>query len=220
MNKHKKSREILINHLISSGYLSTPEVISAMRAVKRHKFIPKDFSQAAYSDQPLPISDRQTISAPHMVAMMTELLDVKIDSKILEIGSGSGYQAAVLAEIAKDGKIYTIERIPALAEFARENLKNCGYKNVKIIIGDGTLGYAKCATFDRILVTAGAPKIPDELIKQLSIGGKMVIPVGDKFQQELVVIEKQENELIKKKLGGCFFVPLIGKDGHNENSYY
>jgi protein-L-isoaspartate(D-aspartate) O-methyltransferase len=163
--------------------------------------------------------DGQTISAPHMVAIMTELLDVKTDSKILEIGAGSGYQAAVLGEIAKKGGIYTVERIKRLAEFAEKNLKDCGYKNVFVIVGDGTLGYEEKAPYDRIIVTAGAPKIPGALIDQLADKGKMAIPVGGRFQQELIMVEKDKRGIIKKNCGGCIFVPLIGKDGY-ENDYY
>lgn len=212
--KYKTKRKNLIEYLISSGYLSKPEVIEAMIKVERHKFIPEDYIFEAYSDRPLPVMNGQTISAPHMVAMMTELLDIKRDSKILEIGSGSGYQAAVLAELAREGEIYTIERMPRLAEFAEKNLKKCGYENVFVIVGDGTLGYEEKAPYDRIIVTAGAPKIPDKLLAQLGDKGKMVIPVGGKFQQELIIIEKEKGEIIEKKLGVCVFVPLIGKNGH------
>lgn len=215
-NEYKTKRKKLVRHLISSGYLSKPEVIDAMLAVERHKFIPRDYTLEAYSDRPLPVGNGQTISAPHMVAMMSELLDVKVASKILEIGAGSGYQAAVLAEIAKKGEIYTIERIAQLAKFAEKNLKNCGYENVYVIVSDGTLGYEENAPYDRIIVTAGAPKIPDALIKQLGDGGKMAIPIGDRFYQDLILIEKNNGKIIEKTHGGCVFVPLIGKNGHRE----
>ena len=214
--EYETKRKNLIEHLISSNYLSKKEVIDAMLAVERHKFILDDFISEAYSDRPLPVMNGQTISAPHMVAIMTELLDVKNDSKILEIGAGSGYQAAVLAEIAKEGTIYTIERIPQLAEFAEKNLKNCGYENVFVIVGDGTQGYEEKAPYDRIIVTAGAPKIPNALIEQLGDKGKIVIPVGGRFQQELIMIERKNGRINKKSCGGCVFVPLIGRDGHSE----
>jgi len=190
-----------------------------MLAVERHKFIPENYISEAYHDWPLPVMDGQTISAPHMVAMMTELLDVRLSSKILEIGAGSGYQAAVLAEIARKGEIYTIERIQKLAEFAEKNLKNSGYENVFVIVGDGTLGYKEKAPYDRIIVTAGAPKIPDALIEQLGDKGKMAIPVGGRFHQELILVEKNKGKITKKNCGGCVFVPLIGKNGYAKDYY-
>ncbi|ODS36876.1 protein-L-isoaspartate O-methyltransferase [Candidatus Altiarchaeales archaeon WOR_SM1_SCG] len=207
-------RKNLIKHLISSGYLSKPEVIDAMLSVERHKFLPENYISEAYSDRPLPVMKGQTISAPHIVAIMSELLDVKLNSKILEIGAGSGYQAAVLAEIAKTGEIYTIERIKNLAEFAERNLKKCRYENVFVIAGDGTLGYEEKAPYDRIIVTAGAPGIPRALVEQLSDKGKMVIPAGRRFYQNLIMIEKNEGRITKKNCGGCVFVPLIGKNGY------
>ena len=215
--EYETQRKNLIEHLISSGCLSKKEVIKAMLAVPRHRFIPECYSSEAYYDHPVPVMDGQTISAPHMVAIMTELLDVKIDSKILEIGAGSGYQAAVLAEIAREGEIYTIERIPALATFAEKNLKECGYKNVHVITGDGTLGYKEKATYDTIIVTAGAPKIPPALVEQLADKGKLAIPVGGRFYQELMLIGKDGTHVTEKTLGGCIFVPLIGKDGYAQD---
>lgn len=204
---YETERENLIESLKTRGYLSSPCVIEAMLKVQRHKFVPENLQSEAYLDTPLPIGQGQTISAPHMVAIMTEALDVKENHKILEIGTGSGYQAAVLAEIAKYGEVYTIERISELAEQAKKNL--AGYKNVEVIIADGTLGYQKEAPFDRIIVTAGALDIPQTLINQLKDCGKMLIPVGGRFFQDLILVEKREGKIIKKNLGGCMFVPLI-----------
>ena len=212
MNR-KTERKELVDHLIDSGYLSTPRVIDAMRKVKRHRFVPAGEGKSAYSDRPLHIGSDQTISAPHMVAIMTEHLDIEVDNKILEIGAGSGYQAAILAEIVKKGKIYTVERLPEIAERAKSSIEECGYKNVSIIVGDGTMGYKAEAPYDRIIVTAGAPKIPQSLVDQLGDNGKLLIPVGDRFYQELMLVEKRGEEIIERRLGGCVFVPLIGEEG-------
>ncbi len=200
---------------MASGYLKTSIVINAMSKVRREEFVTEEQKDYAYHDCPLPIGHGQTISAPHMVAIMTEALDVREEQKILEIGAGSGYQAAVLAEIVKKGEIITVERIPEVAEFARENLKKAGYKNVDVIVGDGTLGYTEEAPYDRIIVTAGAPKIPDALAEQLADNGRLLIPVGGSWCQELVSLDKKSGNLERKNLGGCMFVPLIGKDGWN-----
>ena len=206
-------RKRLIDNLVLTGYLNKPEVIKAMSTVPRHLFIPEDQKRHAYEDRPLPIGRGQTISAPHMVAIMTENLDVEKYNKILEIGSGSGYQAAVLAEIASEGFIHTVERIPELVEMSIKNLHKAGYKNVEVIVGDGTQGYQSRSPYDRIIVTAGSPKIPQMLIEQLGENSKMLIPVGGQIYQDLISVEKRNNEVIKKNLGGCMFVPLIGEDG-------
>lgn len=206
-------RKRLINHLISSGYLSKPEVIDSMMKVPRHRFVPESEQHSAYVDMPLSIGYGQTISAPHMVAMMTEYLDVKPHHKVLEIGTGSGYQAAVLAEILNEGMLYTVERIPELAKKAEKNLRDCGYSNVHVIIGEGTKGYNEESPYDRIIVTAGAPRAPKALLDQLNDKGKLLIPIGGRMLQELVLIEKYEEGFREKKLGGCVFVPLIGENG-------
>lgn len=204
---YETERKNLIESLKEKGYLSSPQVIEAMLKVERHNFVPENLKDEAYLDTPLPIGQGQTISAPHMVAIMTEALDIKPDHKILEIGTGSGYQATVLAEIAKKGKVYTVERIPELAEQAKKNL--AGYKNVEVIIANGTLGYQKESPYDRIVVTAGAQEIPQALIDQLKDGGKMLIPVGGRFFQDLILVEKKKGKIAKKNLGGCMFVPLV-----------
>lgn len=164
-------------------------------------------------DEPLPIGEGQTISAIHMVGIMAELLEVEEGMKILEIGAGSGYHAAVLAELVGDnGVIYSIERIPKLAEMARRNLERAGYKNVIVLVGDGSRGLPEEAPFDRISVTAAAPKIPEPLMEQLKDGGIMVIPVGRVFQ-ELKVVRKRRNDVIVETWGGVSFVPLVGEHG-------
>ncbi|MCS7097211.1 MAG: protein-L-isoaspartate O-methyltransferase [Candidatus Methanomethylicia archaeon] len=223
----KKSFEIarreLVEKLIREGVLKSQNVIRAMLTVPREEFVLQKYKDLAYLDTPLPILEGQTISAPHMVAIMCELLRLDIGMKMLEIGSGSGYHAAVCAEIVapsnapreKWGHVYTIERIPALVEFARNNLKRCGYiDRVDVILGDGSLGYQEAAPYDRILVTAAAPDVPKPLIEQLNYDGIMVIPVGGSFYQELIVCVKEWNgRIIKYSAGGCVFVPLIGEYG-------
>ncbi len=208
-------KEELIQHLIREGYLKSKEVIEAMRAVPREIFVPEHLREYAYADMPLEIGHGQTISAPHMVAMMLEALQLNENSKVLEIGTGTGYHAAVAAKIAKKGMIYTIERIEELAEKAMENFRKLGIKNVRVFVGDGSMGLPEYAPYTHIYATCSAPKISEKLIEQLAKGGRMVIPVG-RIYGELWLVEK--NDVIKKRnLGGCAFVPMIGKEGYNED---
>ncbi|AGK61604.1 protein-L-isoaspartate(D-aspartate) O-methyltransferase [Archaeoglobus sulfaticallidus PM70-1] len=187
-------------------------VYNAMLKVPRHLFVPYNYRDSAYLDTPLPIGKGQTISAPHMVAIMCELLDLREGHKVLEIGTGRGYHSAIVAEIVgKSGKVITIERVPELAEHAKQTLSSLGYDNVVVIVGDGSKGYEAEAPYDRIYATASAPKIPEPLIDQLKKGGKLVIPVGN-YMQELIVVEK--NDEIKTKVWGAVrFVPLFGEYG-------
>ncbi len=213
---YDEQRRKLIEYLISIGYLKSKSVIEAMLKVPRHLFVPEEYRAFAYDDRPLPIGFDQTISAPHMVALMCEHLDLKPNHKVLEIGAGSGYHACVIGCIVKEGKVIAVERIKELAEKAKENIKKVSLcKNVKIVVGDGTKGYEKEAPYDRILVTAGAPSLPEPLIKQLKIGGKMLIPIGkSKYSQELYLIIKiDKNKIEKKNLGDVAFVPLVGEYG-------
>jgi len=208
-------KEELIQHLIREGYLKSKEVIEAMRAVPREIFVPEHLREYAYADMPLEIGHGQTISAPHMVAMMLEALQLNENSKVLEIGTGTGYHAAVAAKIAKKGMIYTIERIEELAEKAMENFRKLGIKNVRVFVGDGSMGLPEYAPYTHIYATCSAPKISEKLIEQLAKGGRMVIPVG-RIYGELWLVEK--NDVIKKRnLGGCAFVPMVGKEGYNED---
>jgi len=202
--------------LLREEYSLSDKVVEAMKKVPRHLFVPYQYRNEAYVDTPLPIGKGQTISAPHMVAIMCELLDLKPGEKVLEIGTGCGYHAAVVAEIVgKNGKVITIERHPELAERAREILKELGYDNVIVIVGDGSKGYEPEAPYDKIYVTASAPDIPTPLLEQLKPGGKMVIPIGN-FMQYLYVVEKDETGRIeKKKWGAVRFVPLVGEYGFN-----
>lgn len=200
------------------GYIRDSRVAEAMLSVPRELFVPEAYRQLAYDDRPLPIGEGQTISAPSIVARMTELLDVREGHKVLEVGTGSGYQAAVLAMlVGGSGHVWTIERIRSLAEAAEARLRSLGLLGrVTVVVGDGTLGYPPAAPFDRIIVTAAAPSIPQPLVDQLSPGGKLVIPVGSKEEQTLLVITKEEGGLRIARDLEVIFVPLIGKYGWPE----
>ncbi len=214
----KEARKLMVRRLIESGYLSSAPVIRAMELVERHLFLPPDMVDQAYLDTPLQIGEGQTISAPHMVAMMAEALDLRSGLKVLEVGGGSGYHAAVMAELVKpDGKVYSMERIPPLAESARRNLKAAGYeKSVEVIVGDGTKGLQERSPFDRISIAAAAPYVPEPLKQQLSENGKMLIPVGGRWYQELMLVLRDGEHFVEKNLGGCVFVPLIGEFGFKD----
>ena len=202
-------KEQLIRELIEEKWLKTPRVIAAFRAVPREDFVPKEHRKLTYANYPLPIPGGQTISQPLTVAVMTESLAAGRGDKILEVGAGSGYQAAILSEIVgPTGKIITTEIIPELFEFASRNLR--GYENVSVVNTDGSLGYEKEAPYDRIIVTATAPRMPRPLLEQLKEGGRLVIPVGD----TMVIAEKKNGEISEKFLGYYVFVPLRGEHGH------
>ena len=207
----------LVNSLKLQGIIKSKEVENAFLKVPRHLFVPEDLVEDAYVDAPLPIGAGQTISAPHMVAIMLELLELKKGQKVLEIGAGSGWNACLIAEIiGEDGKVYTIERIPEIADFAKRNVEKAGYDNVEVIVGDGTLGYEPAKPYDRIMVTAAAPIIPDPLLKQLRRNGILLAPVGNRFCQELLKVVKEEEVKITKH-GYCVFVPLVGKYGFSSS---
>lgn len=206
----------IVERLKREGYIRNEKVIQALLKVPREEFLPEELKEYAYIDTPLSIGYGQTISAIHMVGMMCEALDLKEGQKVLEVGTGSGYHAAVVAEIVgKDGVVVTIERIPELAERAKKVLKRLGYDNVIVVCGDGTLGYPPLAPYDRIYITAAGPKIPKPLIDQLKDGGKIVAPVGRKIQ-ELILLEKRECKVFEKRLCEVAFVPLIGEEGWRE----
>jgi protein-L-isoaspartate(D-aspartate) O-methyltransferase len=207
----------LINHIKSRGYLKSEEIENALRHIKRHNFVPEDITEMAYEDMPLSIGHDQTISQPSTVVAMTEALEVKPGHKVLEIGSGSGWQAAILAKLVNTtGIVYTIEIVRFLAEFARKNLIKQKVTNVKIVCGDGSLGLEKYAPYDRIIVTAACPKIPKPFLEQLKVGGIMVIPVGNVYLQQMHVINKLERGIEEKTIGSFMFVPLKGKFGFKE----
>ncbi|MFH0949098.1 MAG: protein-L-isoaspartate(D-aspartate) O-methyltransferase [Candidatus Aenigmatarchaeota archaeon] len=209
MNLEEKKKQ-LIDELITEGFLKTPEIISAFRSVTREDFVPNELRSHAYDNCPLPIAEGQTISQPLTVAVMTEALQPRKGNKILEVGAGSGYQAAILAEIiGQKGQIITTEIIKSLAEFASENIKKCGYENVVVINEDGSVGYKKYMPYDRIIVTASAPAVPQQLVNQLKDNGRLVIPVGD----EMFLVEKTDKKFKKTSLGYYVFVPLKGRRG-------
>jgi len=216
----EKAKKAMVQHLIKYNYIKSENVINAMSKVDRGKFVPKEYINEAYLDYPLPIGFNQTISAPSIVGIMTEALKIQENDKILEVGCGSGYQAAILAEIAKNGKIYTIERIPELIKIAKENLKE--YNNIEIIEGDGYYGYEKEAPYDKIIVTAAPVEIPPPLINQLKIGGKMVIPVGRRVQNLFLIEKISQAKINKSVLCECMFVPLVTnkKEKNNFINFY
>lgn len=201
----------MVDGQLASRGIQDPRVIEAMRKVPRHLFVDEALQEQAYSDHPLPIGDKQTISQPFIVALMTESLELKGNEKVLEIGTGSGYQAAVLAELA--GRVFSVERYPALAYKANQVLQKLGYKNVIVRVADGTIGWAEEAPFDGIVVTAGAPQVPQPLVDQLAEGGKLVVPVGDRITQDLILVERLGDRLNRTNLGGVRFVDLVGKWG-------
>ncbi len=211
---YRHARERMIkNQLIPRGITDT-RVLQAMVKVHRHLFIEEAIAGEAYGDHPLPIGQKQTISQPYIVALMTQILKLKGTEKVLEIGTGSGYQTAILAELSE--KVYTIERIRPLMEKARYLLNALDYTNILFKYYDGTLGWKQYAPFDAIIVTAGAPQIPENLVDQLAEGGRMVVPVGGKTSQELIEIIKAKNGYRTVKHGGCRFVDLIGAHGWKE----
>jgi protein-L-isoaspartate(D-aspartate) O-methyltransferase len=206
--------ERLIKHIKGIGYLKSKKIEDALRSVKRENFVPDAMKYLAYRDTPLYIGSNQTISQPSTVVVMTEALDVKEGQKILEIGTGSGWQAAILGKlVGEKGMIYTIEIIDNLVKFAKENLEKLKIKNVKVIRGDGSLGLKKYAPYDRIVVTAGSPEIPNNMIKQLKTNGILVVPVGNIYLQKMYVVKKLKKGIEKKSIGSFMFVPLTGKHG-------
>ncbi len=212
---HEEDRARMVKNLQRSGYVKSKEVAEAMTAVPRHVFVPRRARGNAYADRPLPIGEGQTISAPHMVAMMLEKLDLMEGLKVLEIGGGSGYHAALAAYmVGEEGLVVSIERIGALAERAREVLKETRLEQrVVMVVGDGSLGWEKKAPYDRIFITCASPQIPPPLMDQLKDGGKLLIPLGSLHLQTLVLALKKGNKIKKKSYGGCMFVPLIGEYG-------
>jgi protein-L-isoaspartate(D-aspartate) O-methyltransferase len=199
----------MVEEQVAARGVTDPRVLEAMRRVPRHLFVEEALEEQAYGDHPLPIGEGQTISQPFMVGKMTELLRLSGTEKVLEVGTGSGYQSAVLGQLA--GRVCTIERIPKLAQRAREVLEMLGYANVWVRVANGTLGWPDEAPFDRILVAAGGPAVPPPLFAQLTEGGRMVMPVGDAATQVLQVVEKHQGAMQVSQDAGCVFVKLVGK---------
>jgi len=203
-------KRMVEEQLIPRG-IKNQRVLEALRKVERHKFVPQDLRSSAYADFPVPIGEGQTISQPYIVGLMTEYLNVTDQDKVLEIGTGSGYQTAILAELAKE--VYSIERFETLARKTEALLNELGYKNIKIKVGDGTLGWPESAPFDKVVITAASPKIPLPLTEQLKENGKLVLPLGENFSQVLTLVEKTKGKLKSTDICGCVFVPLVGKYG-------
>lgn len=208
----EKAKAELIKHL--SWEIADKRVVEAMKRVPREAFVPQEYYHAGYEDRPLSIGFGQTISQPFIVALMIQALELKGDEKVLELGTGSGYEAAVLAELAK--QVVTVEIIPELAESAKRVLEKLGYSNVEVHIAGKTLGWLEDAPYNAIIVSAGAPSIPQILLGQLSWGGRLVIPVGSHWQQELMKIRKDKEGNKVENLGACYFVPLIGEGAWKE----
>jgi protein-L-isoaspartate(D-aspartate) O-methyltransferase len=213
--KYERQREEMVRHQLKSRGIKDPNVLQALGAVPRHLFVSEALREQAYGDYPLPIGEQQTISQPYIVAEMTQALELCKDDRVLEIGTGSGYQAAVLAEIVF--RVYTIERIRALYIQARNLLDKLHYHNIVMRCSDGTAGWQDESPFDAIIVTAGAPKVPAKLLDQLVEGGRMIVPVGNQHSQDLIKIIKDKDGIHQSNLGGCRFVKLIGAQGWKEN---
>ncbi len=213
-----KKRHEMVEYQIKARGIKDERILRSMLSVPRHLFIPEKFSCEAYEDYPVPIGKGQTISQPYIVAAMTEALELEGDERVLEIGTGSGYQTAILAEIVKE--VFTIEREKALLDRAKEILDRLGYKNIRYKLGDGTLGWPEEAPFQRIIVTAAAPEIPPPLKDQLAESGIMVLPVGERYNQILMKVIKRKDQVFEvKELFECAFVPLVGEYGYKEDLY-
>jgi len=215
INPNHARLKMVEEQLIHRG-ITDARVLEAMRKVPRHLFLEEALADRAYDDSALPIGEKQTISQPYIVALMTQALALRPTDKVLEIGTGSGYQTAILAELAE--RVYSIERVKSLALQARERLDRMGYRNVAIRIGDGTYGWGDAAPFDAILVAAGSPSVPPLLVEQLREGGRLVIPVGDRTVQRLQLGVKQHGHLVLSDLGDCVFVPFIGAFAWNADA--
>ncbi|MFP4084342.1 MAG: protein-L-isoaspartate(D-aspartate) O-methyltransferase [Desulfonatronovibrio sp.] len=211
MKDYTMERNRMVEEQLVPRGITDPRVLNAMRSVPRHRFVEAGQEDIAYSDQPLPIGQQQTISQPYIVALMTQALELKPEDRVLEIGTGSGYQAAVLAELAHT--VYTIEKIEPLLEQARTVLKALGYDNVISKLHNGTQGWPQHAPYNAIMVTAGAPEVPRPLLEQMEEGGRMVIPVGDQTLQEMLKVTRKNGNVQMEKIGGCRFVPLRGEHG-------
>jgi len=212
--KYERQRKEMVKNQVEARGVRDPKVLAALLKVPRHRFVSEALMDQAYGDYPLPIGEQQTISQPFIVAEMTQALQLTGEDRVLEIGTGSGYQAAILAEIAF--RVYSIERIYSLYVNARRLFDQLRYHNILTRYSDGTSGWADESPFDAIIVTAGAPKIPDLLVNQLAPGGRLVIPVGNRYSQELIKLVKEEKGIHQTNLGGCRFVKLVGESGWGE----
>ena len=214
MDRYKKQRARMVETQIKARSIDDVRILRAMSVIPRHLFVDEGLIDQAYNDSPLPIDEHQTISQPYIVALMTQALELKGKERVLEIGTGSGYQTAVLASLAD--RVFSVERIASLATNARKILDKLNFYNVAIRVGDGSYGWREEAPFDAIITTAAAPEIPQYLVEQIAVGGRMVVPVGDRDVQTLYKLTRpveNQQEIIKEDLGGCRFVSLIGESG-------
>jgi protein-L-isoaspartate(D-aspartate) O-methyltransferase len=215
--KYQSKMNELIKIMKNSGFLNDNKVELAIRKSPRHEFVPKSLLDMAYENIPISLMKNQTISQPSVVSRMTELLNVMEGQKILEVGSGSGWQSAILSFLVAHGKVFSIEKHPELVKFAKENLNKLGIQNVDVILGDGSLGLSQESPFDRIIITAACKKVPPPLFEQLSLDGLLIAPVGE-YSQSLILFKKTSQGIIEiKNQPGYVFVPLLGKFGHLEN---
>jgi protein-L-isoaspartate(D-aspartate) O-methyltransferase len=214
MQDFEAARSAMVEQQLRKRGISDSRVLEAMGRIGRHLFIPPDHQSEAYDDRPVPIGEGQTISQPYMVALMTQTLAPKAKDRVLEVGTGSGYQTAILAELCQ--KVYTIERIPALRQKAEKILRGLGYPNVAFRTGDGSRGWPEEAPFEGIMVTAGAPQPPPTLTSQLAEGGRLIIPAGSRYSQTLYKIIRQGDQFSEEEVTGCVFVPLVGDYGWEE----
>jgi protein-L-isoaspartate(D-aspartate) O-methyltransferase len=212
--RFEAERQVMVEKQLRPRGIHDERVLEAMASVPRHEFLPEAQMHLSYADRALPIGAWETISQPYIVAVMTQAADVHPGDRVLEIGTGAGYQAAVLAHLGAE--VHTIERNPELAEEAAERLERLGYDDVEVVTGDGSRGYPACAPYDAILVTAASPRAPQALVDQLAEGGRLVIPVGDRHEQQLELIVKADGEIRRRALDSCQFVPLLGKEGWSE----
>jgi protein-L-isoaspartate(D-aspartate) O-methyltransferase len=213
-------RQRLVDTELRNEGIRSEAVLQAMRAVPREEFVPEELQEFAYRNAPLPIEGGQTISQPLIVAIMTEALELEPNDRVLEIGTGSGYAAAVLSKLVKE--VFSVERIPELAKISTERLRRLGFSNVRVLLGDGTLGWPEQAPFDAIVVTAAGPIVPPALLEQLREGGRLVMPIGDaRYSQELIrVIRQEKGHFQRENLGGVRFVPLVGEGGWKTEDEY
>lgn len=210
-DEYREQRNRMVEEQIRTRGVSDERVLSAMREVPRHLFVPPGARRHAYEDRPIPIGEGQTISQPYIVALMTELLRPRADDRVLEVGGGSGYQAAILARLVS--RVVTVERLPEIARQARDHLRKLGITNVEVVEANGTRGYPAEAPFDGIMVTAASPDVPAPLRDQLADGGRLVIPVGGREVQELVRVTRKGDDFHRESCGGVCFVPLLGEYG-------
>lgn len=210
-DRFARERAEMVHQQLEGRGIRDKRVLETMSRIPRHLFVPEKLRKRAYADTPLQIGEGQTISQPYMVALMTEMLDLTGSEKVLEVGTGSGYQTAILAELGRF--VHSIERVTSLAHSARQRIAGLGYTNVEVHVGDGSLGLDFEAPFDAIIVTAGAPETPASLCSQLDEGGRLIVPVGSQTLQRLYLVEKRRGQLSTRESTGCVFVPLIGEDG-------